>query len=152
MPKTIGEKIICQNKKAYHDYFIIEEYECGIVLTGTEIKSVRLGHVNLQDSYCQIKNGEMFIYGMHISHYEKGNIFNHNTDAVRKLLLHKKEILKLSNKIIKEGFTLIPLRVVIRDSLAKVDIAIAKGKKLYDKREDLKKKEDERKIERFMKN
>ena len=104
MPKTIGEKIICQNKKAYHDYFIIEEYECGIVLTGTEIKSVRLGHVNLQDSYCQIKNGEMFIYGMHISHYEKGNIFNHNTDAVRKLLLHKKEILKLSNKIIKEGY------------------------------------------------
>ena len=148
MPKTIGEKIICQNKKAYHDYFIIEEYECGIVLTGTEIKSVRLGHVNLQDSYCQIKNGEMFIYGMHISHYEKGNIFNHNTDAVRKLLLHKKEILKLSNKIIKEGFTLIPLRVVIRDSLAKVDIAIAKGKKLYDKREDLKKKEMEKEANR----
>lgn len=148
MPKTIGEKIICQNKKAYHDYFIIEEYECGIVLTGTEIKSVRLGHVNLQDSYCQIKNGEMFIYGMHISHYEKGNIFNHNTDAVRKLLLHKKEILKLGNKIIKEGFTLIPLRVVIRDSLAKVDIAIAKGKKLYDKREDLKKKEMEKEANR----
>lgn len=148
MPKTIGEKIICQNKKAYHDYFIIEEYECGIVLTGTEIKSVRLGHVNLQDSYCQIKNGEMFIYGMHISHYEKGNIFNHNTDAVKKLLLHKKEILKLSNKIIKEGFTLIPLRVVIRDSLAKVDIAIAKGKKLYDKREDLKKKEMEKEANR----
>lgn len=148
MPKTIGEKIICQNKKAYHDYFIIEEYECGIVLTGTEIKSVRLGHVNLQDSYCQIKNGEMFIYGMHISHYEKGNIFNHNTDAVRKLLLHKKEILKLSNKIIKEGFALIPLRVVIRDSLAKVDIAIAKGKKLYDKREDLKKKEMEKEANR----
>ena len=148
MPKTIGEKIICQNKKAYHDYFIIEEYECGIVLTGTEIKSVRLGHVNLQDSYCQIKNGEMFIYGMHISHYEKGNIFNHNTDAVRKLLLHKKEILKLSNKIIKEGFTLIPLRVVISDSLAKVDIAIAKGKKLYDKREDLKKKEMEKEANR----
>ena len=148
MPKTIGEKIICQNKKAYHDYFIIEEYECGIVLTGTEIKSVRLGHDNLQDSYCQIKNGEMFIYGMHISHYEKGNIFNHNTDAVRKLLLHKKEILKLGNKIIKEGFTLIPLRVVIRDSLAKVDIAIAKGKKLYDKREDLKKKEMEKEANR----
>lgn len=141
MPKTIGEKIICQNKKAYHDYFILEEYECGIVLTGTEIKSIRLGHVNLQDSYCQIKNGEMFIHGMHISHYEKGNIFNHDTDAARKLLLHKKEILKLSNKVMKDGYTIIPLRVVIRDSLAKIDIATAKGKKLYDKREDLKKKE-----------
>lgn len=141
MPKEQGEKIICQNKKAYHDYFILEEYECGIVLTGTEIKSIRLGHVNIQDSYCQVKNGEMLIYGMHISHYEKGNIFNHKVDSTRKLLLHKKETLKISNKIVKEGYTIIPLRVVIRNGLAKIDIGIAKGKKLYDKREDLKKKE-----------
>ena len=141
MPKEQGEKIICQNKKAYHDYFILEEYECGIVLTGTEIKSIRLGHVNIQDSYCQVKNGEMLIYGMHISHYEKGNIFNHQIDSTRKLLLHKKETLKISNKIVKEGYTIIPLRVVIRNGLAKVDIGIAKGKKLYDKREDIKKKE-----------
>lgn len=141
MPKEQGEKIICQNKKAYHDYFILEEYECGIVLTGTEIKSIRLGHVNIQDSYCQVKNGEMLIYGMHISHYEKGNIFNHQVDSTRKLLLHKKETLKISNKIVKEGYTIIPLRVVIRNGLAKVDIGIAKGKKLYDKREDIKKKE-----------
>lgn len=146
MPKEQGQKIICQNKKAHHDYFILEEYECGIVLTGTEIKSVRLGHVNIQDSYCQVKNGEMFIYGMNISHYEKGNIFNHKTDATRKLLLHKKETLKISNKIVKEGYTIIPLRVAIRDGLAKVDIGIAKGKKLYDKREDMKKKEMQKEV------
>ena len=139
--KKNNERIVCQNKRAYHDYYVEDIYECGIVLTGTEIKSIRLGHVNIQDSYCQVKNGEMLIYGMHISHYEKGNIFNHQIDSTRKLLLHKKETLKISNKIVKEGYTIIPLRVVIRNGLAKVDIGIAKGKKLYDKREDIKKKE-----------
>ena len=135
------EKVVCQNKRAYHDYFIVEIIEAGIVLKGTEIKSIRLGKVNLQDSYCYFKKNELFIIGMHISPYEKGNIFNHDADATRKLLVHKKEILKFSQRVQKEGFTLVPLRVVLRDNIAKVDIALAKGKKLYDKREDMKKKE-----------
>ncbi len=135
------EKVVCQNKRAYHDYFIDEIIEAGIVLKGTEIKSIRLGKVNLQDSYCYFKKNELFIIGMHISPYEKGNIFNHDADATRKLLVHKKEILKFSQRVQKEGFTLVPLRVVLRDNIAKVDIALAKGKKLYDKREDMKKKE-----------
>lgn len=135
------EKVVCQNKRAYHDYFIDEIIEAGIVLKGTEIKSIRLGKVNLQDSYCYFKKNELFIIGMHISPYEKGNIFNHDADATRKLLVHKKEILKFSQRVQKEGFTLVPLRIVLRDNIAKVDIALAKGKKLYDKREDMKKKE-----------
>lgn len=135
------EKVVCQNKRAYHDYFIDEIIEAGIVLKGTEIKSIRLGKVNLQDSYCYFKKNELYIIGMHISPYEKGNIFNHDADATRKLLVHKKEILKFSQRVQKEGFTLVPLRVVLRDNIAKVDIALAKGKKLYDKREDMKKKE-----------
>lgn len=145
-----NEKVVCQNKKAYHDYYIEEEIEAGIVLKGTEIKSVRLGKVNLQDSYCYIKDYELFIIGMHISPYEKGNIFNHDADATRKLLVHKKEIIKLGQKIKKEGFTLIPLRVVIRNSIAKVDIALAKGKKLYDKREDMKKEEVKKETRKSM--
>lgn len=135
------EKIVCQNKKAYHDYFIDEIIEAGIVLKGTEIKSIRQGKVNLQDSYCYFKKNELFIIGMHISPYEKGNIFNHDADATRKLLVHKKEIIKFSQRVQKDGFTLVPLRVVLRDNIAKVDIALAKGKKLYDKREDMKNKE-----------
>lgn len=134
-----NEKIICQNKKAYHDYFIEDELEAGLVLTGTEIKSIRLGKVNIKDAYCEIKNNELFIVGMSISPYTFGNIFNHEEKRKRKLLVHKKEILKLYNKTIKEGFTIIPLRIVIRNGIAKIDIAIAKGKKLYDKREDMKK-------------
>ena len=140
--KNEKEKLICQNKKAYHDYFIEEEYEAGLVLTGTEIKSIRLGKVNIQDCYCDIINYEMFVVGMHISPYDKGNIFNHQPDADRKLLLHRKEIIKLGNKIAKEGYTIIPLRVVIREGIAKMDIGLARGKKLYDKREDLKKASD----------
>ena len=135
------EKLVCQNKRAYHDYYIEEEIEAGIVLRGTEIKSIRLGKANLQDSYCYFKNNELFIIGMHISPYEKGNIFNHDADATRKLLVHKKEIIKLHQRVQRDGYTLIPLRVVIRNSIAKVDIALAKGKKLYDKREDMKKEE-----------
>lgn len=140
------EKIVCQNKSAYHDYFIEEVIECGIVLKGTEIKSIRLGKVNIKESYCYVKNNEMFILGMDISKYEKGNIFNHQTDASRKLLLHKKEIIKLNNKIQRDGYTLIPLKVVLRGNRAKVDIGLARGKKLYDKREDLKKKDIQREV------
>lgn len=140
--KNNAEKIICQNKKAYHDYFIEETYEAGLVLTGTEIKSIRMGKVNIQDSYCDIKKHEMYIVGMHISPYEKGNIFNHLADSDRKLLLHKKEIIKLGVKIQKEGYTLIPLKVVLRNGIAKLDIGLARGKKNYDKREDIKKADD----------
>ena len=145
-----NEKLVCQNKRASHDYYIDEVIEAGIVLKGTEIKSVRLGKVNLQDSYCYFKDHELFIIGMHISPYEKGNIFNHDADATRKLLVHKKEIIKFSQKIQKDGYTLIPLRVVIRNSIAKVDIALAKGKKLYDKREDMKKEEIKRETRKSM--
>lgn len=144
MTTNKNESIITQNKKALHDYFIIETYECGLVLTGTEIKAIRVGKVSLQDSFCYIKKGEMFINGLDISKYDFGNIFNHDPKRTRKLLLHKSEIIKINGKITKEGYTLIPLKVVIRKNLAKVDIAIAKGKKLYDKREDLKKKAIER--------
>ena len=146
-----NEKIICQNKRAYHDYFIEEEIEAGIVLRGTEIKSIRLGKVNLQDSYCYFKDNELFIIGMHISPYEKGNIFNHDADGTRKLLVNKREILKYSQKVQKDGFTLVPLRVVIRNSIAKVDIALCKGKKLYDKREDLKKSAANEEIKKAVK-
>ena len=135
------KKVVTTNRKAFHDYTIFDKYVAGIVLTGTEIKSIRLGKVSINDSYCDFKDNEMFIINMHISLYDKGNIFNHQVDSTRKLLLHKKETLKISNKIVKEGYTIIPLRVVIRNGLAKVDIGIAKGKKLYDKREDIKKKE-----------
>lgn len=141
MVKDSPDKLICQNKKAYHDYYILEEYEAGIVLTGTEIKSIRDKKANLIDSYCYIKGNEIFIIGLHISHYVKGNIFNHDPDRTRKLLLHKKQILKIGLKKDKDGCTIIPLRLVIRNGLAKIDLALAKGKKLYDKREDDRKKE-----------
>lgn len=137
-------KVICQNKKAHHDYFIDEVYECGIVLTGTEIKSIRMGKVNLIDGFCYVKHGEMFVSGLNISKYDMGNIFNHTPDTVKKLLMHKSEIIKLSTKVQKDGYTLIPLKVYLKDGLAKMEIALAKGKKLYDKREAIK-KEDQRK-------
>lgn len=140
--KKMNEKVICQNKKAYHDFYIEDEIEAGIVLKGTEIKSIRTGKTSINEAYCEIKNNEMFIVGMNISLYEKGNIFNHIPDAKRKLLLHRYETIKIGSKIQKEGYTVIPLRVVLRDGLAKIDIGIAKGKKLYDKREDLKRESD----------
>ena len=144
-----ADRIIVNNKRAYHDYFIDEVYECGIVLTGTEIKAIRNGKVSLQDSFCYIKHHEMFISGMNISKYEKGNIFNHTPDAVRKLLLHKIEITRLINKTQKDGYTLIPTKVYITKGLAKVEIGLAKGKKLYDKREDLKKKSQEMEMKKY---
>ena len=132
------------NRKARHDYFIEEEIECGIVLKGTEIKSIRNGSCNFKDSYAIIKKGEVYVLNMFISHYDKGNIFNHDETRSRKLLLHKKEIRKLENKIKLEGYTLIPLKLYFKKNLAKVTIGLARGKKLYDKRETIKKRDLDR--------
>lgn len=146
-------KIISNNKKAYHDYFIEDTYEAGIELLGTEIKSVRLGSVNLKDSFVRIKNEEAFLENMHISPYEQGNRFNHEPLRTRKLLLHKKEILKLSQKIKEDGLTIVVTKIYFgKGSKVKVEIALAKGKKLYDKRQDLKEKDAKRDIEKAMKN
>ena len=144
-------KVIARNKKANHEYFILETYEAGIQLVGTEIKSVRNTKVSIQDSYCEIKKQEMFIQNMHISQYEKGNIFNHKEDRERKLLLHKKEIIKLFSKVKLEGLTIIPLEVYILNGLCKVKIGLCKGKKLYDKRNDLKEKSAQKDIQKNMK-
>lgn len=130
-------KIIAQNKKAYHDYFVIEKLEAGIELFGTEVKSLRLGQVNLKDSYCSFKENEIFILGMHISPYEKGNIFNKDPLRPRKLLLHKKEILKLFSQVKQEGMTVVPLSLYLKNAKVKVEIGLCKGKKLYDKRESI---------------
>ncbi len=146
-----SEKIVCQNKKAYHEYYISDEIEAGIVLVGTEIKSLRNGKASLQDCYCEIVNGEMFLKGLHISKYEMGNIFNHDPDRLKKLLLNKIEIVRMNTKKAKEGYTIIPLKVIIKNGLAKVVIGLAKGKKLYDKREDLKKNDQLRYIEKSSK-
>lgn len=147
MPKGEG-KVVAQNKKAYHDYFIEETYEAGIVLQGTEIKSIRGGRVNLKDSYARIHNGEMFLYSMHVSPYEQGNRYNHDPLRTRKLLLHKKQINTLIGETKEAGYALVPLKVYLKNGFAKVLIGLAKGKKKYDKREDLKQKEAKREIER----
>ena len=139
------------NRKAYHDYFIDDVYEAGIVLTGTEIKSIRLGNVNLKDSYASIDHGEMFIHNMHISPYEKGNIFNRDPLRDKKLLMHKKEILKLMGLVSQKGFTLGPLSVYLSKSMVKIEIGLCRGKKLYDKRDDMAKKQADRDIDRAMK-
>ena len=144
-------KVIAKNSKAYHDYFIEEKYEAGIELAGTEVKSIRLGNVNLKDSFCIIKEGQMSVLGMHISPYEKGNIFNKDPLRVKKLLLHKSEINKMTGKIKEKGYTLVPLQVYFKDSLAKVEIGLARGKKLYDKRQDIAKKDQRREAEKEFK-
>ena len=141
-------KQLAQNKKAYHDYFIEETYEAGIVLQGTEIKSIRNSRLNLKDAHARIQNGEVYLYNMHISPYEQGNRFNHDPLRVRKLLLHKREINKLIGITKEQGYTLVPLKVYLKNGFAKVLIGLGKGKKQYDKREDLKKKEAKRDIER----
>ena len=151
MAQTDNIKLISNNKKAYHDFFIEEKFEAGIELYGTEIKSVRMGNVNLKDSWISIKNLEAFVMGMHISPYEKGNIFNKDPLRIRKLLLHKKEILKLFSKVAQDGYSIVPLSVYLKDSKAKMEIALAKGKKLYDKRDDAAKKSAKRDIERAVK-
>ena len=144
-------KVISLNKKARHDYFIEETFEVGIELVGTEVKSIRLGHVNLKDSYVDIKEGQAYIHGMHISPYEKGNIFNKDPLRTRRLLLHKREINRLFGKVKQDGMTLVPLSIYFNGSLIKLEIALAKGKKNYDKRDTIAKKDAERRIARTMK-
>lgn len=150
MAKT-ERKLIANNKKAYHDYFILEKYEAGIVLHGTEVKSLRMGQCSIKEAFIRIEGGEMFLNGMHVSPYEKGNIFNKDPLRVRKLLLHKSEIHKLLGKMKEQGNTLVPLRVYFEGSLVKVEIGLAKGKKTYDKRNDIAKKDQKREAQREFK-
>ena len=151
MAKEKGSRLIANNKKAYHDYFIEETYEAGIALHGTEVKSLRMGKCSIKESFIRIENEEVYIYGMHISPYEKGNIFNKDPLRVKKLLLHKVEIRKLRAKIAEKGYTLVPLKVYFNNSLVKVEIGLAKGKKLFDKRQDIAKKDQRREAERDFK-
>ncbi|MCC8029463.1 MAG: SsrA-binding protein SmpB [Lachnospiraceae bacterium] len=144
-------KLIANNKKAYHDYFIEETYEAGIALHGTEVKSVRMGKCSVKESFIRIENGEVIAYGLHISPYEKGNIFNRDPLRPKKLLLHRHEINRIAGKIKEKGYTLIPLKVYLRGSLIKVEIGLARGKKLYDKRQDIAKKDQKREAEREFK-
>lgn len=144
-------KLIANNKKAYHDYFIEEKYETGISLTGTEVKSLRMGKCSIKEAFVRVEDNEVYIYGMHISPYEKGNIFNKDPLRVRKLLMHKYEINKIMGKIKIKGYTLVPLQVYFKGSLAKVEIGLARGKKLYDKRQDIAKKDQMRANERQFK-
>ncbi len=149
--RSKGTKTIAENRKARHEYFVIESYEAGIELVGTEVKSIRLGGVNLKDSWCSIDKDELFIKGMHISPYEKGNIFNRDPLRVRKLLMHRKEINKLYGTIKQDGLTLIPLSIYFKDSKVKVQLGLCKGKKLYDKRADAAKRDAKREIDRNIK-
>ena len=151
VPKQLGIKQVAQNKKAYHEYFIEEKYEAGIELAGTEVKSIRQGRINLKDSFCAVKNGELFVHGMHISPYEQGNIFNKDPVRAKRLLMHKKEILKLHARVKQDGLTLVPLSVYFKDSRVKVEIGLAKGKKLYDKRDSAAAKDARREMDRKMK-
>ena len=151
MADNKGKKIIALNRKARHDFFVDDTYEAGIALFGTEVKSLRQGSVNLKDSYCYIKNGEIFSTGIHISPYEKGNIFNRDPLRERKLLMHKKEILKLHALVGQQGYTLVPLSLYFSGKNVKLELGVCKGKKLYDKREDIAKKDANREIERNMK-
>ncbi len=145
-------KTIAQNKKAYHDYFVDEKFEVGIALAGTEVKSIRQGNVNLKDSYCKINNGEIFVVGMHISPYEKGNIFNKDPLRDRKLLMHKREILKLFNNIKKDGVSIVPLSLYLKGPVVKMEIGLCRGKKLYDKRDAIAARDVKREIDRSMRN
>ena len=149
--KTDGIKLIANNKKARHDYFVEDSFEAGIVLHGTEVKSLREGHCSIKESFVDIDNGEVFIHQMHISPYEKGNIFNKDPLRIRKLLLHRYEINKIEAKLKEKGLTLVPLKVYFKDSLVKVEIGMARGKKLYDKRQDIAKKDQRREAEREFK-
>ncbi len=147
----MDKKVITTNRKAFHDFTIFEKYIAGIVLTGTEIKSIRKNAINLKDSFCKIEDNEIFLYNCHISPYEQGNRFNHQAERTRKLLLNKKEILKISNKIKKDGYTVVPLEVFLSHGFAKVEIGLAKGKKIHDKRDDIAKKDQKREMDRASK-
>ena len=151
MSKEKGSRLIANNKKAYHDYFIEEKYEAGVSLHGTEVKSLRMGKCSVKESFIRIENGEVYVYGMHISPYEKGNIFNRDPLRPKKLLMHRAEIRKLQGKIAEKGYTLVPLQVYFKNSLVKVEIGLARGKKLYDKRQDIAKKDQRREAERDFK-
>lgn len=144
-------KLVANNKKAYHDYFIEEKYEAGLVLHGTEVKSLRMGKCSIKEAFIRIENNEVFIYGMHISPYEKGNIFNKDPLRIRKLLLHKQQIRKLTGNSSEKGYTIVPLQVYFKDGRAKIEIGLAKGKKLYDKRQDIAKKDQRREAEKELK-
>ncbi len=148
MPINPGIKVLAENRKARHEYFIESTYECGIALVGTEVKSIRMGKVNIKDSYVRIKNGEAFVIGMHVSPYEKGNIFNRDPFRERKLLLHKREIRKLLALSQADGYSLIPLKLYLRDGKVKLELAVAKGKKLYDKRHDIAERDARRAMDR----
>lgn len=149
--KKEAQKLIANNKKAYHDYFIDETYEAGVALHGTEVKSMRMGKCSIKESFIRIEDGEVFVYGMHVSPYEKGNIFNKDPLRVKKLLLHKYEINKLAGKAAEKGYTLVPLQVYLKNGRVKVEIGLARGKKLYDKRQDIAKKDMRRETEREFK-
>ncbi len=149
--ETSNIKLIANNKKAHHDYFLEETYEAGVELFGTEVKSLRQGHCSIKEAFIHIENGEVIIYGMHVSPYEKGNIFNKDPLRPKRLLMHKKEIMRLLGKIKEKGYTLVPVKVYFKGSLVKVEIALARGKKLYDKRQDIAKKDARREAERDFK-
>jgi SsrA-binding protein len=144
-------KLVANNKKAYHDYFVDEKLEAGLVLHGTEVKSLRLGKCSIKEAFIRIENGEVFVYGMHISPYEQGNIFNKDPMRVKKLLLHKSEITKLTGRIKEKGFTIVPLQVYFKEGKAKIEIGLCRGKKLYDKRQDIAKKDQEREAQKEFK-
>lgn len=150
-PKQQGTKKIADNRKAFHEYFVLERYEAGIELAGTEVKSIRAGQVNLKDSFCSIKNGELFVRAMHISPYEHGNIFNKDPVRPRRLLMHKREITRLNARIMQDGVTLIPLSLYFKDSRVKVELGLCKGKKLHDKRDSEADRQSKRDIDRIMK-
>lgn len=148
MPIKTGVKLLSENRKARHEYFIEDTYECGIALIGTEVKSIRMGKVNIKDSYAKVKDGEIFVVGMHVSPYEKGNIFNRDPFRERKLLLHKREIRKLGVLSQADGYSLIPTRLYLKDGRVKLELAVAKGKKLYDKRHDIAERDAKRAMDR----
>ena len=150
-PRASGVKQVAQNRKAYHEYYILEKFEAGVELFGTEVKSIRAGNVNLKDSFCTVKNGELFTHGMHISAYEKGNIFNRDPMRPKRLLMHKREIMRLYAKIKQDGLALIPLSVYFKNSRVKLELGLARGKKLHDKRESSAERSSEREMERQIK-
>ena len=151
MPKSKGTKQIAQNRKALHDYFVLDRFEAGIELTGTEVKSVRAGTLNLKDCYARVKNGELWVQGMHISPYKQGNRFNADPDRDRRLLMHKREIIRLGSRVRQEGLALVPLSLYFKDGYVKVELGLCKGKKLYDKRNDAAEESARREIDRKMK-
>ena len=151
MAKQTGKKEICANRKAFHEYFVLERYEAGIELAGTEVKSIRAGQVNLKESFCTVKDGELFVRGMHISPYEHGNIFNKDPVRPRRLLMHKREIMKLNSRIMQDGVALVPLSLYFKDSRVKLELGLCKGKKLHDKRDSEADRQSKRDIDRIMK-